>query len=433
MSWCKTFISFVLVFVTGFFIYTKIEAKMIDAKVDEILILKQVADANYELLSKNYVQAKNVFLKLYHQTKDTDFLVQALEALELGNEPLQFRELLAQIKNDESNSDLLFLKASGLAKNGEFEEAKKLAQVLVKRNYVQSFILLASLEADAGLEDEAFSHLLISYEKFKDEASLGFMFELLLKDNERLRVEPNANISKKNHDAYYSILKNLNIDDSCELHMCLNAAYSHFVEKDFTKSLIYYQKAYEQAPYDGVKQMLFLLYMQDKNYLESLKTAQDLDAKMAVLELAKRDGNKELDLVQEALKSDNSSDLKLLQATLLLEKDGKKYAKEARDLYNKHAYSNLSASYLNRLAYGFALAKSELDLAIELLHQALSKNEKDIYFLDSLAWAHYQNKDCKKAFEIFTQIESIEPNVYSPQIDETGEFILHKEQILKCK
>jgi len=109
------------------------------------------------------------------------------------------------------------------------------------------------------------------------------------------------------------------------------------------------------------------------------------------------------------------------------DKNDKKMIKEVISYFEKAIDLGVDDSiYLNY--YGYTLIDKGVDIkkGIKIIEDALKQQPDNTYYLDSLAWGYYKQKECKKAYEMMKKV-----------VDEEGldekEIIEHWDAIQKCK
>ena len=87
---------------------------------------------------------------------------------------------------------------------------------------------------------------------------------------------------------------------------------------------------------------------------------------------------------------------------------------------------NDDSIYLNY--YGYTLIDKEVDIqkGMKIIEDALVQQPDNTYYLDSLAWGYYKNRDCGKAYKLMKRV-----------VDEEGleqsEISEHWQAIKQCK
>ena len=228
-----------------------------------------------------------------------------------------------------------------------------------------------------------------------------------------------------------------------ETHRRMNIV-SHDV---YVKLLLLYQK---EKDIDGILETYKALYMQDNDeqYLTKIIDAyiykRDLDGAIAFLEAdqsrndilyelykTKRYFSKALALVDKLYDEDKNSKWIAEKGVLLFEnsedKNDKKMIQDVLSHFEKAiALGNDDSIYLNY--YGYTLIDKEVDVkkGISVIENALIQQPDNMYYLDSLAWGYYKQRDCDKAYRLMKRV-----------VDEEGleeeEIIEHWDAIRQCK
>jgi len=228
-----------------------------------------------------------------------------------------------------------------------------------------------------------------------------------------------------------------------ETHRRMNIV-SHDV---YVKLLLLYQK---ERDIDGILETYKALYIQDNDeqYLTKIIDAyvykRDLDGAIVFLEadqsrndilyeLYKRQRyfSKALALVDKLYDEDKNSKWIAEKGVLLFEnsedKNDKKMIEDVISHFEKAiALGNDDSIYLNY--YGYTLIDKEVNVkkGISVIENALIQQPDNMYYLDSLAWGYYKERDCDKAYKMMKRV-----------VDEEGleepEIIEHWDAIKQCK
>jgi tetratricopeptide (TPR) repeat protein len=228
-----------------------------------------------------------------------------------------------------------------------------------------------------------------------------------------------------------------------ETHRRMNIV-SHDV---YVKLLLLYQK---EKDIDGILETYKALYKQDNDpqYLTKIIDAyiykRDLDGAIAFLEAdqsrndilyelykAKKYFSKALALVDKLYEEDKNSKWIAEKGVLLFEnsedKNDKKMIQDVISHFEKAiALGNDDSIYLNY--YGYTLIDKEVNVkkGISVIENALIQQPDNMYYLDSLAWGYYKQRDCDKAYKLMKRV-----------VDEEGleeeEIIEHWDAIKQCK
>ncbi len=228
-----------------------------------------------------------------------------------------------------------------------------------------------------------------------------------------------------------------------ETHRRMNIV-SHDV---YVKLLLLYQK---EKDIDGILETYKALYMQDNDeqYLMKIIDAyiykRDLDSAIIFLEAdqsrndilyelykTKKYFSKALALVDKLYDEDKNSKWIAEKGVLLFEnskdKNDKKMIQDVISHFEKAIeLGNDDSIYLNY--YGYTLIDKEVDVkkGISVIENALIQQPDNMYYLDSLAWGYYKQRDCDKAYKLMKRV-----------VDEEGleeaEIIEHWDAIRQCK
>lgn len=215
----------------------------------------------------------------------------------------------------------------------------------------------------------------------------------------------------------------------------------------YVKLLLLYQK---EQDIDGILETYKALYSQDNNeqYLEKIIDAymykRDIDGAIAFLEKDKSRNNilyelykikksfdKALALVDTLYKEDKDSKWIAEKGVLIFENsEDKNDMKMIKDVisYFEQAFKlgNDDSIYLNY--YGYTLIDKEVDVkkGMKIIKDALLQQPDNTYYLDSLAWGYYKERNCTKAYTLMKRV-----------VDEEGlvepEIIEHWDAIRQCK
>lgn len=228
-----------------------------------------------------------------------------------------------------------------------------------------------------------------------------------------------------------------------ETHRRMNIV-SHDV---YVKLLVLYQK---EKDIDGILETYKALYMQDNDqeYLMKIIDAyvykRDLDGAIVFLEKdqsrndilyelykTKKYFSKALALVDKLYNEDKNSKWIAEKGVLLFEnaedKNDKKMIEDVISHFEKAIdLGNDDSIYLNY--YGYTLIDKEVNVkkGINVIENALIQQPDNMYYLDSLAWGYYKERDCDKAYKLMKRV-----------VDEEGleepEIIEHWDAIRQCK
>jgi len=215
----------------------------------------------------------------------------------------------------------------------------------------------------------------------------------------------------------------------------------------YVRLLILYQK---ERDIDGILETYKALYMNDNDeeYLTKIIDAylykRDIDGAITFLETdqsrddilyelykTKKYFSKALVLVEKLYNQDKDAKWIAEKGVLLFEnsedKNDKKMIEDVISHFEKAiALGNDDSIYLNY--YGYTLIDKEINVqkGINVIENALIQQPDNMYYLDSLAWGYYKERDCDKAYKLMKRV-----------VDEEGleevEIIEHWDAIKQCK
>lgn len=215
----------------------------------------------------------------------------------------------------------------------------------------------------------------------------------------------------------------------------------------YFKLLILYQK---EKDIDGILETYKALYAEDddEQYLakiidayvykrdidgaiDFLETNQDRDDILYELYKTKGYFSKALLLVDKLYNEDKNSKWIAEKGVLLFEnsedKNDKKMIEDVISHFEKAIeLGNDDSIYLNY--YGYTLIDKEVNVkkGINVIENALIQQPDNMYYLDSLAWGYYKERNCSKAYKLMKRV-----------VDEEGleeeEIIEHWNAIKQCK
>lgn len=230
-----------------------------------------------------------------------------------------------------------------------------------------------------------------------------------------------------------------------ETHRRLNM---NIVSHDiYAKLLLLYQK---EKDIDGLLETYKALYKlnNDEEYLSriidvyiykrDIQSAitfleQDQTRKDILYELYKREKQfaKALGLVDELYNEDKDAKWIAEKGVLIFEnskdKNDKKMIQDVISHFEKAIeLGNDDSIYLNY--YGYTLIDKEVDVqkGIDIIENALIQQPDNMYYLDSLAWGYYKERQCDKAYKLMKRVVE-EEGLTEPEIKE------HWDAIRQCK
>jgi len=408
--------------VAAFFLcITSLQAKTLQMINEDELIVRGLLYAQY----KAYEPSREVFAKLYDMTGEKEYLFREVTASLLGRTHIP--ESIVRLKAfDRKHPDMIEVKRLLIPlylTNQQIKEAQKEASCLLERsNKPVDLDLAANPYLYAGEFKKALQLLQRAYEE---------------SNNEDILLRMVAIMDEYTHERRRAI-------QLLETHRRMNVVNSDML---YFKLLSLYVK---ENDVDGVISVYQALYEHDKSpeYLDKIVKAYafkgDIKGAIKYLE-AEKAGEK---ILYQLYKSQKMFDkaLPLARQFYEKEKDPKWLAEVAILTYEKAKDKNDAAMiakvvktfdkaislgvddsiYLNY--YGYTLIDKDIDVkkGMRILQDALKQQPDNTYYLDSLAWGYYKQKQCDKAYDLMEKVIAQE-GFKEPEIT------AHWDAIKKCK
>ena len=217
-----------------------------------------------------------------------------------------------------------------------------------------------------------------------------------------------------------------------EIHRRMNIASNDVL----VKLLQLYQK---DKNIQGILDTYKVMYAQDKNdeYLKKIIDAyiyqRDIDGAISFLEedksepellyelyKVKREFRKAIALLDKLYSEDKNAKWIAEKGVLIFEQSEDKNDKKMIGSVLSHfekamALGNDDSIYLNY--YGYTLIDKEVDIkkGMKIISDALVQQPNNTYYLDSLAWGHYKQRECDKAYELMKRVVE-EEGLEEPEI-----------------
>jgi predicted Zn-dependent protease len=384
----------------------------------------------YALETENqrmYFNARDIYLKLFENTNNYEYLVKYLTITTQLKEYALVKEnaskyMLENIKEEEV---ILRLYAYALFKLQEKEAAILNAEKLIftYKNAV-NYELLGSIY----LEDKQY---LKSYEAFNNAFLLNDASNTLL---------TLTNIQFMNLNQKEEAIKRLenyihNNDYNFNVSLQLLAFYENIKAQDrlvsFLKNMYFYYKQNDNQLLLNKTKALFLKYVVNndvKTVIDFWEQNGEEDEILLNLYRMTNQSQKAYNLLNKFYKNSNNMDFLAQQAILEFEmaKDKKMILSSVINKFEKVLETLDNPIYQNYLAYILIDYDLNVNRGIYLVKKALEKDPANVAFLDTLAWGEYKVKNCKEAYTYMKQV-----------VDEVGlddeEIKLHWEKIKECK
>lgn len=404
MHWCKI-LKFLFVFVFMVTTYAK------DMNM-QILNVLHLVD------SENFAQAVSEYEKLYKQTKDVEFLKEALR-LAFDTNDKRLNELLKiGSKVLQNDGEFVRFEIMQLLKQNKISRAKEKTNALIKKEQdARNFTILGNINMFEGDNNKAYANFAKAYELQNNEENLIRL----------VSVTPNDNEIIKN-------LQNYREKNGCSYTLCTMLGEKYFAKNDFVNAASVYAELYEisQNPQYLDYIIISVAQTKDKNLLSQYETRLDLNSSIMMDAYA----NMGLyDMAYNQAKQSYEAGLGDVYQTMMAIYEYEQHEKNMSEKVLKNVMQNFENSVekvglgMSYNYYGYLLIIHDIDYkkGISLVQKALVLEPDSPYYLDSLAWGYYKLGDCNKASEIMQKVMSFD------DIDDTDEIKQHDEAIKKCR
>ena len=418
MSWNRIIVATV----TGFILLTSIaQTKELRVMSEDSLIIQGLLFDEY----KAYENSRRVFAKLYDNTGAKEYLFREMTSSLLSGKhiPNSIQRLKLWDKKHPDSLEVKRLLIPLYLTNKQVKEAKVEAEYLIERSTEARDLDLASNPyLYSGEFRKALDLLDQAYKKTSNEDVLLRMTVIMDEyTNERkqaiqlLETHRRMNIVNSDH-LFFKLLslyvKENNIEGVLEIYKVL------YEQDDQEKYLIKIIEAYVyKRDIDGAIAFLEENKVGDTTLYELYKSKQYFD--------------KALKLTNKLYKKDKDARWLAEKAILTYEnavdKNDKKMIDKVVSYFDKAISLGVDDSiYLNY--YGYTLIDKDINVkkGMKIISDALVQQPDNTYYLDSLAWGYYKEKDCEKAYDMMKKVVDQEGL-------EEAEIAEHWDLIQKCK
>jgi len=409
------FLSIVLTFST-----TTIQAKSLMQITEDELIMRGLLYDEYKAYENSY----EVYKKLFDDTGEEVYLFREVTAALMSRNhiPQSITRLKLWDDKHPGRIEVRRLLIPLYLTIRQVDNATQEADVLLEQSSELVDIDLASTSyLYAGDFQHALNLLTRIYEEKPRESILLRMVEVMDQfSNERVKaiqmLETHRRMNITSEDVYFKLL---------ELYQ---------KQKDVDGILETYKALYEQDDNDLYVTKIIDIYIYKRDIDGAIEFLEKTKAKAALLyELykSKRYFTKALALADQLYSQDKNAKWIAEKGVLLFEKSEDKDNKEMissviAQFEKAMLLGNDDSIYLNY--YGYTLIDKEIDIkkGMKVIQDALIQQPNNMYYLDSLAWGYYKNRDCSKAYKFMKRVVDTE-GLAETEISE------HWQAIKQCK
>ena len=418
MSWYRLILTGIMMYIVGTHsLYAQKQLRMIS---EDELIIRGLLYTEY----KAYENSRQVFGRLYDMTHEKEYLFREVTSSLLGKTHIS--ESITRLKAfDRTHPDMLVVKRLLIPlylTNQQVQEAKEEAVFLENSENAVDLDLASNPYLYLGDFKKALQLLQKAYEKSSNENILLRMVAIM---DEYTGDRKKAIQLLETH-------RRMNVVTSNDVYFKLLALYVK--ENDVDGVLSVYQALYENDKNDEYLQKIIKAYAYKGDvegaikFLEKNKAGQKT---LYQLYKSKKQFSKALHLAQKFYEEEKDpkwlAEMAILYYEEAKDKNDKAMIKKVVKTFDKALSMGVDDSiYLNY--YGYTLIDKEIDVkkGMKILENALHQQPDNTYYLDSLAWGYYKEKECKKAYELMKKVVEQE-GLKEPEITE------HWDAIQKCK
>jgi len=387
---------------------------------DDVMIIRGLLYEEY----KAYEPARQIFGTLYDTTGEQAYLFKEVTDALMGNTHIaeSIERLKAWDMKHPDSIEVNRLLIPLYLTTRETKKAKKQAEYLLEKSNKPNDLELAS---DPFLYSGEFKRAL---------GILNKIYELTHREDILLRMADIMDMYTDERKKAIQLLethRRMNIS-SKNVFAKLLVLYSK--EKDVDGIIETYKALYRQDPKEIFLQKIIEGYVYKRDLESAVKFLEEMDAKSTILYdlyKATKQYNKALKLAEVFYDKTKKPKWLAEKAVLMYEgakdKNDKKMIDEVIETFDKAISMGVDDSvYLNY--YGYTLIDKDIDVkkGMKIIQNALKQQPDNTYYLDSLAWGYYKERQCDKAYKAMKRV-----------VDEEGlevpEIITHWRAIKQCK
>jgi len=387
---------------------------------------KSFENEDYMILSaleqeqqQNSTNATQIYRALYAQSGKVNYLVEAVKISFLSKNIDQTAVLLKDaLKQAPNNIELKRIEIGLLIQQNNYNEAEIKALKLLKRDKsARNLKIVGSIYLQKKSYELALKYFESAYKADRDDNSLLNI------------VDIQYNYLNKKDDAIALLETHIRMN-SCEISTCFKLVEIYGKQKNINGVISTYKKLYSRFKDEkyAKKVIELLLYLKDKKGAISFLEKSGYNQEMLLnIYLSSRDFTEAYSVAKRLY--DKTLNLDYLGKMAIYEYESKQGKLDDKVLasvskkFEKVISKLHSPLYLNY--YGYLLIDHDIDVkkGIGLVQEALLKEPKSPFFLDSLAWGYYKLGSCKKAKVIMDKLI---------KVSKEKELIEHSKKIDIC-
>jgi len=367
----------------------------------------------------NHDSAMKIYKALYEKSGKLNYLIEATKIAFLSNNIELTEQMLHEaLLKEPKNSELRRIEIGFLVKQKKDSEAqKKILELLEDDKSVRNLQIAGSIFLQTKSYELALKYFESAYRIDSDENSLLHIVDILY------------NYLNKKDDAIALLETHIRME-TCELNSCSKLIEIYGKEKNINGVISTYKKLYSRFKNEeyAKKVIELLLYVKDKD--EAIKFLEESGYNQEMLldiYISSRDFKGAYVVAERLYKKTSKPDYLGRMAIYEYESNkgklNEKILKSVSDKFEKVVNKLHDPLYYNY--YGYLLIDHDIDVkkGIGLVQEALLKEPKSPFYLDSLAWGYYKLGRCKEAKVIMDKLI---------KVSKEEELIEHSKKINIC-
>ena len=378
-----------------------------------------ILSALEEQQSGNHNNAVQIYRVLYEKSGKLNYLIEATKISFLSNNIELTKQMLqVALAKVPKNSELRRIEIGFLVKQKKDSEAqKKILLLLEDDKSVRNLKIAGSIFLQTKSYELALKYFESAYRIDSNENSLLHI------------VDIQYNYLDKKDDAIALLETHIRMQ-TCELNSCFKLVEIYGKEKNINGVISTYKKLYSRFKNEeyAKKVVELLIYIKDKNgairFLEESGYNQEM---LLDIYISSRDFKGAYKVAKRLYKK--TSKLNYLGRMAIYEYESKKdrlnekILKSVSDKFEQVVTKLHDSLYYNY--YGYLLIDHDIDVkkGIGFVQEALLKEPKSPFYLDSLAWGYYKLGRCKEAKVIMDKLI---------KVSKEEELMNHSIKINRC-
>jgi len=371
---------------------------------------------------KNHRGASNLFEVLYEQSDKKEYLYRSLNNDLVANDNEKLIQRVDALTLGKVDDFIMIrLKIIALIKLNRLEEAKDLGLILVEKSKeIDDYLLVSGIYVKDKQFDTALKYLEGAYVKDYNEKILDKMSIILYVN---LHRKKDAIAQLETHSRMHS----------CSRLICQRLAGFYSNDNNVDGLLSTYLRLYQMDSKKGIADKIVQIYGYKKDYIKLMNFLEENsvnDELLFELYIQNKNYIKAAPLADKLYKNSGNIDYLGQSAIFEYESTKDKNDETMQKSVIKKLKSVISKKrdtiYLNYLGYILIDHNIDVKEGIKYIKESLEKEPNSAYYLDSLAWGYYRLGECREAKKIMNRVTKMKGS-------DNPEVKKHIQAINKCK